>query len=173
MNDYDGLGEDLKQRAGSPYVLAARARAGAIARWCEKQGVEDKVAYVFEGGDPRFREALAQIVEESDDFKNRMWIGSIVAGSKPEAAPLRMAGILAWEVTRHAPRRLGFDSTRPRCSMERLLDTVPLETAYFDARALRMMAVRHAPEDYKRSAEMFGMAMRADPGSTGAGCVRR
>lgn len=173
MNDYDGLEEAAKQRLGSPYVLAACACVGVIAHWCEKHGVEDRVAYVVEGGDPRFREALAQIVEESDDFKNRMRIGSIAPGSKRDVPPLQMAGILAWEVTRHAPRRLGFDRARPRRSMERLLDAVPLETEYFDARALRMMAVRHTPEDYKRSAEMFGMAMRANRGSTEAGCVRR
>ena len=165
MDDYDGLAKDVRRRVGSPYLLAACACVSAIARWCEGQGIDEKVMYVFEGGDlglPQFREAPAQLVEKSDDFKNRMRLLSITVGSKRDVPLLQMAGILAWEVTHHMPRCLGFDSTPARRSMERLLEAVPVEAEYFDARALRAAADRHTPEDYARAAEIFGMAMKAD-----------
>ena len=171
MDDYDCLETDVRQRVGSPYFLAACSCVGVIARWCERQGVKERVKYVAEGGDlglPGFRDALAQIIEKPDDFKNRMRILSITVGNKRDFPLLQMADILAWEVTRHAPRCLGFDTTPARGSMRRLLEAVPVETEYFDARALRAAADRHTPEEFKRGGEVFGMAMKADRNRTDA-----
>jgi hypothetical protein len=148
MDDYDGLEEDAKRRLGSPLALAASTCVRAIAYWCERQGINEKVAYVLEGGDPalpRFREALSQVMDQSDDFKNKARIRSMTVACKREVPFLQMASILAWEVAYHAPRCLGVDRRRTRRSMDRLLEALPLQIEYLDARALRTAANRHTP----------------------------
>ena len=171
MDDYDALGEDVRHRIGSPCLLALCVCMGALARWCEQlQGTTEKVQYILECdrlGLPQYREALARLIEESDDFKNKMRVHSITVERKQDVPFLQMADILAWEVTRHMPRCLGVDRTPARRSMDRLLEAVPVAAEYFDAPALREMADQRSPERYKRAPEMCGMAMRTDRSSTG------
>jgi hypothetical protein len=153
MDDYDALEEDVRHRIGSPCLLALCTCVGAFARWCEQlQGTTEKVHYVLEGdgvGLPQYRQALARLIEESDDFKNSMRILSITVERKQHVPFLQMADVLAWEVTRHMPGCLGLDRPPARRSMQRLLEAVPLDAEYFDAHALRETANQRIPERYR------------------------
>ena len=172
MDDYDALEEDARHKIGSPCLLALCACIGAFARWCEQlQGTTERVQYVLEGdrlGLPQYGHALARLIGESDDFKNRMRILSITVERTQHVPFLQMAEILAWEATCHLPRDARLDHPPARRSMDRLLEAVPVAAEYFDAHALREMANQHIPERYRRAPEMNGTAMRTDRSRNGA-----
>jgi len=129
------------------------------------------VQYVLEGdalGLPQYRHALARLIGESDDLKDRMRILSITVERTQHVPFLQMAEILAWEATYHLPRYAGRDHPPTRRSMGRLLEAVPVAAEYFDAQALREVANQRIPERYRRVPEMNGTAMRTDRSRTGA-----
>jgi hypothetical protein len=159
---YAALDRATKREIGKPYQLAANVFLGVVARWLIDESIDEKAAYFCETGDlgqPGFRDSITAIIKSSDAFKQQMRIHSVTVGSKDEFVLLQTADLLAWEVTRHLPKRLGLVRQPIRLSLQKIFDAVPLEMEYFDDRALRAVAAQHTPGNYERVAERFGLSI--------------
>lgn len=164
MDDYKALDNDTRRQVGKPFYLAACICIGVIARWCVNHGINEKVAYFFESGDmglPAFADAVRRIVTASDSFRTAMKIHSVTTGSKRDWPLLQTADILAWEIGHHIPKRFEFEQGPIRPSLDRLL-SIGVETEYLDGKALRAIAGKHTPEEYKRMADIFGIAVKRE-----------
>ena len=141
---------------------AAGVCLGVIARWCKERGITEDVAYFFENGDmglPGFADAVGRIVKASRTFKTQMGIHSVSAASKADFPLLQTADILAWEVGRQIPKRLGVEQTPIRPAFDRLL-SVNVEIEYLDGAALRTLADHSTEEECRRMADLYGMRIK-------------
>lgn len=161
--DYAALDEATKRSVGRPFALAAKVCLGVVARWLADHRIHEDVAYVCEFGDPGlpgFQKVITEIADASEAFKTQMRIHSVTVEAKGKSPMLQTADVLAWEITRHLPKRLGLDPAPIRPSLERILDAVPIEVEFFDAEALQRVSARHSPEMYQRVANQFGVRLK-------------
>jgi len=143
--DYYSFSEEDREILGSPYRLCASSVMGDLARWLQKNGVEEKVSYVFELGDEGqgiFRLALNELLHRRS-IREKFRIESADFRTKAEATGLQTGDIAAYEVCKHIPRVMGTVPRPTRKSMSHLLSRVPHIGKFFSRPELEhMLAVQ-------------------------------
>src|SRR5262249_10586314 len=108
------------------YRLCASSVMGDVGRWLTKNGIVEKVDYVFELGDDGqglFRAALNELLNRRA-IREKFRIESTDFRTKREAIGLQTGDIAAYEVCKHIPRVVGKESRPVRKSMSLLLSRV-------------------------------------------------
>jgi len=135
--DYDRLSIDEQSRLVDPYTVCAFWCIRDVGGWLAELGRDDRVAHVFERGirgAPRISEAFGRA---SDVALHEYRFGTLHFADKRSLVPLQAADILAYEVWKHVPKRLGANPRPTRKPILSLLSRVNMRGNYFTYDTLR------------------------------------
>lgn len=163
LRDYEALPEADREVSGNnPFALCAMHMIGMTIKVLEDNGITEPVAYVFDAGDdgqPRFIEAMTEVIKHFAEFSDKLHILSVVPVLKSNVPAIDTADFLAWQSAQHAQLIDGPGLVQPKTYLRRVVSQVYVANRFLSGSEL-MWDKDFTPFQRRLLALLFGGRVR-------------